>query len=98
MMEKNENLNDKNQKIEQQKPKQKEKESKLLSDIFEKEGHKEKNKFNKSNQQTLLFKIHIYRKMKEEVRVRLCRNVIIFRRIVYHLYDYIYNLSNNIYI
>ena len=36
--------------------------------------------------------------MKEEVRVRLCRNVIIFRRVVYHLYEYIYNLSNNIYI
>ena len=46
--EKNENLNDKNQKIEQQKPKQKQKESKLFSDISEKEGRKEKNKFDKS--------------------------------------------------
>ena len=34
--EKNENLNDKNQKIEQQKPKQKEKESRIFSDISEK--------------------------------------------------------------
>ena len=40
--EKNEDLNDINQKKEQQKQKQKEKESKLFSDIFEKEGHKER--------------------------------------------------------
>ena len=46
--EKNENLNDKNQKIEQQKPKQKEKESRIFSDISEKQGREEKNKFDKS--------------------------------------------------
>ena len=40
-----EDLNDKNQKIEQQKQQQK---SKFLSDISKKEGQKEKKKFDKS--------------------------------------------------
>ena len=46
--EKNEDLNDKNQKIEQQKQNKKRKGIKIFSDISEKQGQKEKNKFDKS--------------------------------------------------